>query len=171
MVDPYAGWNTYTVPGEKFVVRYPPSFKLAQAGGVPSPDVLANFSLSKSDEFTIQFMVDPDDGYDPGPDATVLKSQALSILGHRVSLDYLHFAGDGDASAITSATINQGNNTCPYCVDGRLQGNSPKNTDWISIYMEYENPATGAAINHNLSELESSQDMHQAIQILDSLHY
>lgn len=169
-VDPYEGWKTYALKYEKFNFKYPDGYTVDDKSTTASPDVVPGadwLKLSKDNGFVISIQTGL---YGVGGICETCKlaqSKEISFLGKTA---YLNFRDEG--SGKVGQIIVAANNTNLF--GGGIKGKNVKSKDGntvlpMGITLHYE--SDGSLVEKPLQTISNSDDVAEAIKILESASY
>lgn len=170
--DPYEGWETYTLKYERFSFKYPKSYAIDDESSTANPDVKPGhdrLKLTKDNGFVI-FIETGLDGIGGGCQTCKLAlSKEITLFDEPA---YLNFRAEENGQVGSVIVASDKTNLFGGGIEGknvRLTGERGGTVLPLGISMHYEN--NGAIVEESLTKISNSEDIAEAIKILESASY
>ena len=182
-IDPYTGWQSYTLKYEKLAFKYPAGWTIQDDSGsqglTPNTD---SVNLAASDGFNISIVDGWDGGGDP-PNLATDSSVQLTLLGNQAYLVFSHVKCFGhtpcDANALGSAILmlkpssqyGQNGTVGYFPQDKNAHGDPKINNGGSTILIGAYYSGTNAKTFATVAQAQSDPEYKNAILVIQSMHY
>lgn len=169
--DPYKGWESYTLKYEKFSIKYPSTFKLTDNSAISEASTPGTdrVQFEKSDGLRINIGTGINGVGGACDECHVVLSQEITFLGQKAALNYV--ARDSTDKVSHIVLTKNSDDWFGLGLDGK---NTTSPFDGQALPMSISIGYYGANNNlfdKDLSVMTSSEDVKEAIKVLESASY
>ncbi len=168
--DKYKDWKSFTFTYEKFSIKYPASFTLTDksyVGEVATPGADA-IRLTKPNGFTLNISTGIDGIGGACEECHVVYSQDITFLGQPAAVNYV--ASDNTDAIGSIVVTKESDDWFGVGLKGK-NVTSAFDSQVLPMSINFNYQSGNAIVSKDLAELTASEDVKEAIKILESASY